>query len=104
MAGLNHLRLPMPPPEFHLEKWRESLERLRQEHFNRIVPTHFGIFTDPEWHLAALVNALDEVEKWMEAVMPSNPPIELLRQQFIDWTLERSLESGWIPPGIRFMK
>jgi len=95
LAGLNHLRLPMPPPEFHLEKWRESLERLRQEHFNRIVPTHFGIFSDPEWHLAALDNALDEVEKWMEAVMTSNPPIELLRQQFIDWTRDRSLESGW---------
>jgi glyoxylase-like metal-dependent hydrolase (beta-lactamase superfamily II) len=89
LAGLPYLRLPMPPPEFHIENWRRSLERLRKEYaggrLERIAPTHFGIYTDPGWHLSAVAQALDEVETWMERVLPTSPPIEALRQQFTAW-------------------
>jgi glyoxylase-like metal-dependent hydrolase (beta-lactamase superfamily II) len=94
LAGPPHLRLPMPPPEFHLEKWRASLHRLQKEKFGRLAPTHFGIFTDPGWHLAALSEALDEVESWMEAVMPSDPPFDDLNDEFIIWSRHRSLSAG----------
>ncbi|RME07290.1 MAG: MBL fold metallo-hydrolase, partial [Anaerolineae bacterium] len=30
-SSARHIRLPTPPPEFHLELWRESVERLRGE-------------------------------------------------------------------------
>lgn len=98
MTGLRHLRLPMPPPEFHLEKWRASLKRLRDlfaaGEFSRIAPTHFGIFEDPGWHLAELARDLDEVEAWMEAVMPADPDIESLNEKFLEWTQQRSAEQG----------
>jgi glyoxylase-like metal-dependent hydrolase (beta-lactamase superfamily II) len=99
MAGTRHLRVPMPPPEFHLEKWRESLERLKGEKFARLAPTHFGIFTDPDWHLQALSRALDEIEDWMEKVMPANPQTEQLNEAFMEWTRARSLSEG-LDPGL----
>jgi glyoxylase-like metal-dependent hydrolase (beta-lactamase superfamily II) len=34
--------IPAPPPEFDLEAWKESLERLRRESFSTIYRTHFG--------------------------------------------------------------
>ena len=99
LAGTRHLRLPMPPPELNLEKWRQSLDKLGREfssrsELTRIAPTHFGIFTDPGWHLAALAKALDEVETWMESIMPSDPPIESLNEQFVNWSRQRSLAEG----------
>ena len=94
LQGPPHLRLPMPPPEFHLEKWRESLQRLRQEEFKRIAPTHFGIFNDPEWHLAALERALKEVEDWMQTELPADPPFEKLNEDFLSWTRKRTEREG----------
>lgn len=98
LAGMRHLRLPMPPPEFHPEQWRRSLERLKEEYqrgsFTRIAPTHFGIYDDAGWHIEALFEALDEVEAWMEKVMPANPDIHDLRQRFTDWTNQVSLQKG----------
>jgi len=94
MPNTNHLRLPMPPPELHLEKWRSSLERLEKEGFKRIAPTHFGIFTDPEWHLAALSKTIAAVDAWMAAVMPTNPPVEEINQRLTIWAHERAIDEG----------
>jgi glyoxylase-like metal-dependent hydrolase (beta-lactamase superfamily II) len=94
IPGFPYMRVPMPPPELHLEKWRESIQRLRGEKFDRIAPTHFGIFDDPEWQLDELEKDLDAVSRWLEAVMPDDPPIEELRQMFADWMDEQAHESG----------
>jgi glyoxylase-like metal-dependent hydrolase (beta-lactamase superfamily II) len=98
LAGLRYLRLPMPPPEFHLEKWRDSLEKLRREYsqgaFTRIAPTHFGIYEDAGWHLDAMAEALDEVSEWIEKVMPAEPEIQNLRALFTEWTNEVSIQKG----------
>lgn len=88
-----YLRLPMPPPELHLEKWRASVNRLQQEKINRIAPTHFGIFDDPEWQLNELEKELDAVSRWLDTVMPADPPIVELRQSFSDWMDEQALAS-----------
>jgi glyoxylase-like metal-dependent hydrolase (beta-lactamase superfamily II) len=98
VGGLRHLRLPMPPPEFNPEVWRASLEKLQkafhQGEYTRIAPTHFGVYGDPAWHLQAIGEALDEVEVWMLQVMPTGPSAEALRQEFLEWTLQRSLDAG----------
>ena len=94
IPGYQYLRVPMPPPELHFGKWRESIARLRREKFSRIAPTHFGIYDDPAWQLRAVERDLDASEKWLESVMPSDPPIEDLRRQFTDWMNEQGLEQG----------
>jgi len=98
LTGINHLRVPMPPPEFNLEKWADSLSLLKDEYakgsFSRIAPTHFGIFDDTDWHLSSLEIALNEIGDWIERVMPCDPPIENLNDQFLAWTHQRSLDDG----------
>jgi len=94
ILGFPYMRIPMPPPELHLEKWRESVKHLRQEKFNRIAPTHFGIFDDPDWQLNELEKNLDAVSRWLDEVMPADPPIEDLRQMFSDWMDAQARESG----------
>ncbi len=90
MSGAHHIRLPMPPPEFHLEKWRHSLEILRQEQISHMLPTHFGIFSDPQWHLSALENALDEIDSWMAEVMPRKLPSGEFKSEFLKFENQRS--------------
>ena len=82
IPGYQYLRVPMPPPELHIGRWRESLARLRKEKFERIAPTHFGAYDDPEWQLGAVEQGLDSADAWLEQVMPADPPLEELREGF----------------------
>jgi len=92
IPGYSYLRAPMPPPELHFGKWRESITRLRSLKFSRIVPTHFGIFDDADWQLNELQKSLDETEKWLEEIMPADPTIDELREKLSAWMQEQSRE------------
>ncbi|MEJ5225120.1 MAG: MBL fold metallo-hydrolase [Anaerolineales bacterium] len=94
MPGYRYLRAPMPPPELHLPRWRESVRTLRGAGFRRIAPTHFGIFEDADWQLDALDAALAETERWLEQVMPTEPDIESLRAGFADWMDSQARAAG----------
>jgi len=85
IPGYPYLRAPMPPPELHFGRWRESIARLRSLKFTRIAPTHFGIFDDADWQLTELQRRLDETERWLEQVMPADPPVDELREKFSTW-------------------
>jgi hypothetical protein len=88
----------MVPPEFSLEGWRASLRRLQAEHargsFSQLAPTHFGAFPDPAWHLAKLAKALDEVETWMEAIMPTSTGDADLMEAYLSWVGMRMKDEG----------
>lgn len=94
IPGYPYLRVPMPPPELHIERWHESLARLRKEKFARIAPTHFGIFDDPQWHLDEVDKGLNSATRWLEVTMPSDPPIEELRRSFTDWMMKEGEKIG----------
>lgn len=93
-----NLRLPMPPPEFHIEKWRGSVAGLaaafREVGTRFIAPTHFGMYADPERHLELVSVWLDEVEQWMEETMPKGLEREDLRADFIEWSGRTSQKLG----------
>lgn len=94
IPGFPYLRVPMPPPELHIERWHESIARLRRQKFARIAPTHFGVFDDPQWQLDEVEKGLDAASRWLEDVMPSDPPIEELRQRFTDWMMAEEAKMG----------
>jgi len=90
IPGYQYMRLPMPPPELNFGKWRATLAHLQKQKIAHIAPTHFGIFDDPDWHFREMEKNLDAAEKWLESVMPSEPSVDELRAQFINWTIEQS--------------
>ncbi|NJC95650.1 MAG: hypothetical protein C3F07_15890 [Anaerolineales bacterium] len=94
IPGYRYLRVPMPPPELHIERWHESIARLRREKFTHVAPTHFGIFDDPQWQLDEVEKGLHSASRWLEETMPANPPIEELRQSFTDWMLREGEKIG----------
>ena len=90
----HYLSLPMPPPDFHLEKWRGSIRYIQKYNPTRIIPTHFGIYPDASWHLQAVLEELDEIEEWIEAKLPLKLSLEDLRQQFIQFEQTRASKYG----------
>ena len=96
IPGYQYLRVPMPPPELHLERWHESIRHLRKDKFARIAPTHFGIYDDPEWQLREVDKGLDSAARWLEQTMSedSSIDIEALRQSFTEWMTEEAVQMG----------
>lgn len=94
MQPTQHIRVPMPPPEFQLELWRESVAKLRRLDIAAIAPTHFGIFSDAQAHLGWLAKELDAVDNWMIGIMPSEPPVEEIDSRFRVWMTERAKTDG----------
>lgn len=97
LPGSAHLRLPMPPPELNLEKWRRSLMTLREVKPKAVAPTHFGAQQDPRSHLDRLEKLVDEIDAWISKVMPSDPPVEEIDRLFHRWTEARSTAEGLTP-------
>lgn len=101
MQGSRFLSVPMPPPEFILEKWRASVTRLQIElarnSYRQIAPTHFGFFDDPGWHLDRLIKTLDVIEAWLEATLPGNLDNDQLFEKYLNWVKQRAQEEG-MPP------
>lgn len=94
LPGPSFLRLPTPPPEFHIESWRASIDKLRKTGFKRIAPTHFGIYEDATDHIILLEKTLDAIETWMESTLPHIHAREALRKPFADWEYTRCAEAG----------
>jgi glyoxylase-like metal-dependent hydrolase (beta-lactamase superfamily II) len=92
--GQKYISLPMPPPELHLEKWRTSIHKLIALHPQQIIPTHFGIYPDADWHLNTLLHLLDNIDQWIEATMHHNPSMEELRKEFIQFEDDRARQAG----------
>ena len=79
------IRIPMVPPEFHLGKWRASLDKISTFSIKAFAPTHFGITHDPANHLHILSKDLDQIETWMEQNMGNSPGIEELRMSYKEY-------------------
>lgn len=97
MQGVPAVRLPTVPPEFNLEQWRNSLDLLAQEDVRIFATTHFGIHEDANWHLSAIQRALDEIEAWIETILPTNPSQDELRQHYAAWMQSKSQQAGLTP-------
>jgi glyoxylase-like metal-dependent hydrolase (beta-lactamase superfamily II) len=95
LAGPPHIVLPMPPPEFQLEKWIASCERLKQAGAGRIAPTHFGVYPDAAAHLDLLSETLSETAAWLEETMPAQEGE--LETAVAGWLEGRALAAGLSP-------
>jgi hypothetical protein len=88
----------MPPPEFNLEKWHRSANRLKQEVYDHdidyIAPTHFSLYDDPQTHIKNLANSLQEIQKWIESSITEEDTVDSITEKFFFWTRERSMEAG----------
>mgnify|MGYP001817475159 CR=1 FL=1 len=57
--------LPAPPPEFDLEQWLRTLERIRDLGARTLYRTHFGPSGDIDTELSHFAEVLAEVTRWV---------------------------------------
>ncbi|MCC6299646.1 MAG: MBL fold metallo-hydrolase [Anaerolineales bacterium] len=95
IPGYQYLRVPMPPPELNIERWKESLAKLRALNPALLAPTHFGIYeNDANWQFDEIEKGLDSAVRWLEKTMTHEPPIEDLRESFTNWVLDEGKSIG----------
>ncbi len=98
LQELDTISIPMPPPELHLEKWRQSVRRLADLPVRQIAPTHFGLYPEPARHLAKLTRRLDAAQAWIENFMPTNPDLKTLEEKYIAWIDHQNQADGLDAP------
>ncbi len=69
LPGRNWIDLPAPPPEFDLEAWKESLQRIRQQEFSTIYRTHFGEVGDVAEQIDSFEQILIEAANLVRQMM-----------------------------------
>jgi glyoxylase-like metal-dependent hydrolase (beta-lactamase superfamily II) len=94
IPGYQYLRVPMPPPELHIERWHESIALLRRQNIKAMAPTHFGMFEDVAWHLDEVDRGLNSASRWLEETMPSAPDVDEMRQSYTDWVVDEGRRMG----------
>ncbi|MBP6786426.1 MAG: MBL fold metallo-hydrolase [Candidatus Promineofilum sp.] len=96
--------LPAPPPEFNLETWLATLDRLQEAGARTFYPTHFGPISDVDRHLAELrtlmIDAVDFIAERDDDLrggvaaadkLPLPPPLRAaLLADYVAWNRERA--------------
>src|SRR5690606_20322561 len=85
---------PAPPPEFELEVWQQTLDRLLEARFRILYPTHFGPLSNVQDHLqrfkTLMYEATDFVRIRMEAGVERNDLVD----QYVQWNKQRAQAPG----------
>lgn len=77
---------PCPPPDIHLEDWKKSISVLKSLNPKFLYLTHFGLVTDPQKHLSALENVLDDWSNWMKLYFEASTDQNEIVPKFMEYT------------------
>lgn len=94
MPGTDWIDLPAPPPEFDLERWKASVERLRAAGFERLYRTHFGPAEDVLGELDRLEQLLEETAARIRGYLDRGLKREEMVADFGEWVRRRGVEAG----------
>lgn len=92
--------LPAPPPEFHLETWLATLDRLESQDFATIYPTHFGPVGDVHGHLSALRQLLHDAVAFVAEQRDAGVERDALLAEYIAWNRRRAASRHLSPQAI----
>ena len=93
-AGIRGPRLPVvlpvtPPPDFDLEAWLGSIDRILSWQPTRLGLTHFGLSSGPEEHLEALRSGLvawaGYARQVMELAIPEQDQVRAFVEKLRTW-------------------
>ena len=97
VPGCAFISLPTPPPEFDLEQWLGSIDRLDRSGFVRLYPTHFGVVADPGAHLERVRRELIAHTALIRSCLEQGVPEERIRAIYRQF--QRELADGLgLPP------
>ncbi len=94
LPGWGFPDVPAPPPEFDLEVWEATLDRLLAQNFQRIYPTHFGPVDDVKGHLQAVKALVRETAVFVHTKMQDGVSRDELVAVYENWFAERARAAG----------
>lgn len=86
--------LPAPPPEFKLDVWQETLEKIRAINPATFYPTHFGACTDIDEHLNDFSELLDSASNLVLAQLKAGKSRDEIVEAYIAFDVARGQKSG----------
>ncbi|MEZ4519646.1 MAG: MBL fold metallo-hydrolase [Chloroflexota bacterium] len=95
--------LPAPPPEFHLETWRDTLDRIESEQFDAIYPTHFSRMDNLTQQLAQMRGLLADSVAFVEERYVAEVPRDQIVSDYLDWNHARLSAAGADETAVRQM-
>lgn len=92
--GPLYLRLPFVPPETHLRKWKESVQRVRTYGAKHLAVSHFGLHSEAEAHWELCLRLLEETGRWLEEIMQDDLDPSLLAERYTAWLWQQGRALG----------
>ena len=94
LPGTEWIDLPAPPPEFDLEKWKASLDRLRGEDLAKIYRTHFGPSEDVAAEIDRTEALLEEIAEYIRGLLAGDLDRDSMIERYADWVRRRGVAAG----------
>lgn len=94
IADRNLVDLPAPPPDFKLEVWDQTIDRLINENFSAIYPTHFGRINDPQKQLSDLRKIMFQAANFVHTHMKEGMNRDQILRLYIDMMDDRARAAG----------
>lgn len=103
LPGSPWIDVPAPPPEFDLEAWKITIDKIRQLGCRTLFPTHYGATSEVDTQLdgldIALVEAVDFVRSMMDEGLDQGQMVEVygrrLQDRFAGLSLSPELKQAF---------
>jgi glyoxylase-like metal-dependent hydrolase (beta-lactamase superfamily II) len=92
--GSPFISVPAPPPEFDLEAWHRTIERLLAEQLAAIYPTHYGPVYTVREHLEELAELIDESAEFIRLKMSAGLERDAVLEAYLAWVNRRAYSQG----------
>lgn len=89
-----YITIPAPPPEFDIEQWFDSIDRLIALDADRLMLTHFGPIDDPASHLEHLRRKLSEQFEFVRDQFDAGRDREHILADFTNWIRAEARSNG----------
>jgi glyoxylase-like metal-dependent hydrolase (beta-lactamase superfamily II) len=86
--------MPAPPPEFHLDTWLQTIDKLAAHNFEAIYPTHFGRVDNVAEHLGTLKVVMKDAAVYIRQQMEAGHTQEQIIQLYNGWNRQRAKAAG----------
>ncbi len=91
------LDLPAPPPEFNVEIWKASLDKLRAEKLTTIYRTHFGPRSDVADELHRIQRLIERSAAEVKSMLDQGVERDKMIERYAQWMLGVAVEDGADP-------
>lgn len=91
---------PCPPPDINIEDWERSIQILKAEEAEGLYLTHYGLITDIEEHLNALLSILHIWANWIKPHYLKQSDPKVITPLFQDFVKKELMKKGVDEKGI----